>query len=151
MPDSEPLTHCAICALENVDDDAVVFRDDLWAAEINPGYDVPGWFVLRARRHAERITGLNSAESGRPGRSGPHSGGRHRGGDRCAERLPDVVRREPCSFPFSGHRADRGRSAGRHGGDILKLRAEAQDPAATRALVPRIRAAYRTASRTDRS
>lgn len=39
-----------------------MFRDDLWAAEIVPGYDVPGWFILRARRHAERLTGLDDGE-----------------------------------------------------------------------------------------
>ena len=41
---------------------AVVFRDELWAAEVAPGYEVPGWFFLRVRRHAERLTGLDDAE-----------------------------------------------------------------------------------------
>ncbi len=40
----------------------MVFRDSLWAAEVAPGYEVPGWFILRARRHAERITGLDDDE-----------------------------------------------------------------------------------------
>lgn len=43
---------CLICRLDEADESAVVFRDDLWAAEVAPGYEVPGWFVLRARRHA---------------------------------------------------------------------------------------------------
>jgi len=41
---------------------AVVFRDELWAAEVAPGYEVPGWLFLRVRRHAERLTGLDDAE-----------------------------------------------------------------------------------------
>jgi hypothetical protein len=28
------------------------------AAEVAPGYEVPGWFFLRARRHAAKLTGL---------------------------------------------------------------------------------------------
>ena len=53
---------CLICLMEGADDSRVVFRDDLWAAEIVPGYEVPGWFILRCRRHAERITGLDDDE-----------------------------------------------------------------------------------------
>ena len=48
--------------MEGADETSVVFRDPLWAAEVVPGYDVPGWFILRARRHAERITGLDDEE-----------------------------------------------------------------------------------------
>ena len=48
--------------MEGADESSVVFRDPLWAAEIVPGYDVPGWFILRARLHAERITGLDDEE-----------------------------------------------------------------------------------------
>lgn len=39
-----------------------MFADDLWAAEVAPGYEVPGWFFLRTRRHAELITGLEDPE-----------------------------------------------------------------------------------------
>lgn len=53
---------CLLCDMEEVDDSVVVFRDELWAAEVVPGYDVPGWFILRVRRHAERITGLGDEE-----------------------------------------------------------------------------------------
>src|SRR5262245_19992628 len=53
---------CLMCDLEQGDGDATVFRDEHWAAQIVAGYDVPGWFILRARRHAERITGLVPAE-----------------------------------------------------------------------------------------
>jgi diadenosine tetraphosphate (Ap4A) HIT family hydrolase len=53
---------CLPCAMEDADPAAVVFRDDLWACEVIPGFDVPGWFVLRVRRHAERISSLTDAE-----------------------------------------------------------------------------------------
>ena len=53
---------CLPCEMERAAPDAVVFRDDLWAAEVAPGYEVPGWFFLRVRRHAELLTGLNDAE-----------------------------------------------------------------------------------------
>jgi diadenosine tetraphosphate (Ap4A) HIT family hydrolase len=45
-----------------------VFRDELWAAEVAPGYELPGWFFLRARRHAEGLTGLDEAETATFGR-----------------------------------------------------------------------------------
>lgn len=44
--------NCLICKSEDAEDAAVVFRDELWACEITPGFEVPGWFVLRVRRHA---------------------------------------------------------------------------------------------------
>ena len=43
---------CIICHLDQVPDEAVVFRDDSWACEVAPGFEVPGWYFLRLRRHA---------------------------------------------------------------------------------------------------
>ncbi len=43
---------CVICGLDDAPDEAVVFRDDVWACEILPGFEVPGWYFLRLRRHA---------------------------------------------------------------------------------------------------
>jgi diadenosine tetraphosphate (Ap4A) HIT family hydrolase len=54
--------NCLICQLDDVEPDAVVFMDDLWACEVCPGFDVPGWVVLRARRHALGWQDLNAAE-----------------------------------------------------------------------------------------
>jgi diadenosine tetraphosphate (Ap4A) HIT family hydrolase len=54
--------------MEETDPDARVFRDELWAAEVAPGYEVPGWFFLRARRHAEKLTGLDEDETATFGR-----------------------------------------------------------------------------------
>jgi diadenosine tetraphosphate (Ap4A) HIT family hydrolase len=44
--------HCLICHLDRAPDQTVVFRDDDWACEVAPGYEVPGWYFLRLRRHA---------------------------------------------------------------------------------------------------
>jgi diadenosine tetraphosphate (Ap4A) HIT family hydrolase len=64
MADSE----CLICSMEESDPASRVFLDELWAAEVAPGFEVPGWFFLRARRHAEKLTGLDDAETATFGR-----------------------------------------------------------------------------------
>jgi diadenosine tetraphosphate (Ap4A) HIT family hydrolase len=64
VPDRE----CLICSMERCESASRVFLDELWAAEVAPGYEVPGWFFLRARRHAERFTGLDDAETATFGR-----------------------------------------------------------------------------------
>jgi diadenosine tetraphosphate (Ap4A) HIT family hydrolase len=53
---------CLLCMMEDADADRIVFRDDRWAVEVVPGYEVKGWFILRTRRHAERIVALDDAE-----------------------------------------------------------------------------------------
>lgn len=53
---------CIPCQMEQIDPERVVFRDGLWSCEVLPGFEVPGWFVLRVRRHAEHITSLVEAE-----------------------------------------------------------------------------------------
>lgn len=63
-----PGRECLICSMEETAPESRVFLDELWAAEVAPGYEVPGWFFLRARRHAERLTGLNDAETAAFGR-----------------------------------------------------------------------------------
>ena len=52
---------CIICQLNQVPDEAVVFRDGDWGCEVAPGFEVPGWYFLRLRRHA-----LGWAELARP-------------------------------------------------------------------------------------
>jgi len=59
---------CLICSMEETDPASRVFLDELWAAEVAPGFEVPGWFFLRARRHAEKLTGLDEAETATFGR-----------------------------------------------------------------------------------
>jgi diadenosine tetraphosphate (Ap4A) HIT family hydrolase len=64
MPDRD----CLICSMEEAEPASRVFLDELWAAEVAPGFEVPGWFFLRARRHAEKLTGLDEAETATFGR-----------------------------------------------------------------------------------
>jgi diadenosine tetraphosphate (Ap4A) HIT family hydrolase len=54
--------------MEESDPASRVFLDERWAAEVAPGYEVPGWFFLRSRRHAEKLTGLDEAETATFGR-----------------------------------------------------------------------------------
>jgi diadenosine tetraphosphate (Ap4A) HIT family hydrolase len=61
-------SECMICSMEETDAASRVFIDELWAAEVAPGFEVPGWFFLRARRHAEKLTGLDDAETATFGR-----------------------------------------------------------------------------------
>ena len=48
---------CLPCDLEAAEPSAIIYRDDTWSCEIAEGYDVPGWFILRLRRHAEGWAG----------------------------------------------------------------------------------------------
>lgn len=57
-----PMSECLMCRMDDIAESSIVFRDELWAAEVVPAFAVPGWFILRTRRHAERITGLNDDE-----------------------------------------------------------------------------------------
>ncbi|MDL4818585.1 hypothetical protein [Actinomadura opuntiae] len=135
-------SQCPICDLEQADESDVVFRDELWAAEIVPGYDVPGWFFLRARRHADRITGLSEGEQETFGR---------RAGDLVAA-VTHATGAEATYMLMFGeayphfHVLITARTADvpsdRRSGDILKLRAEHADPERARALVPAVRNAY---------
>jgi len=44
--------HCLICHLDEAPEESVVLRDGDWACEVAPGFEVPGWYFLRLRRHA---------------------------------------------------------------------------------------------------
>jgi diadenosine tetraphosphate (Ap4A) HIT family hydrolase len=134
---------CLICEMETVESDSVIFRDALWAAEIGPGMEVPGWFVLRTRRHAELITGLDDAETDALGRR-----------LRALVAAVAEVTAAPATYQlvfgedyrhFHAVVTARGEDipSDRRRGDILKLRDEGhRDVAASQALVPKIRAAY---------
>ncbi|MBA3907617.1 MAG: hypothetical protein H0X35_13175 [Pseudonocardiales bacterium] len=140
-----------MCTMETADDDVVLFRDDLWAAEMVPGYDVPGWIILRVRRHAERITGLNEAEL---------AGFAQRTRDVVAA-VTEVTGAETTYLMVFGENyphfhaliTPRGEDVPpeRRAGNILQLRSGHIDPRAASALIPRLRAAYRrsTASPVD--
>jgi len=138
---------CLLCEMEQTAPSAVVFRDELWAAEVAPGYEVPGWFFLRVRRHAERLTGLDDAELSALG---------HRARDLVAA-VTDATA-APATYllhfgenyrHFHALVAARGADvpAGQRGGNILGLRPGHVDRAAAVALVPSVRAAYERTAR----
>ena len=56
------MNDCLPCDLERAEAAAVVARDDTWSCEVAEGYDVPGWFFLRLRRHAEGWSGPTVTE-----------------------------------------------------------------------------------------
>ncbi len=133
---------CKICSLESADDSVIVFRDELWAAEVAPGFDVPGWFFLRTRRHAHGIAGLSAEESATFG-------------DRAKRLIGAVTRATGAeatymlmfgeNFPhFHTLITARGSDVpeDRRGGDILKLREERLDSIGARELVPLVRQLY---------
>ncbi|WP_410589297.1 hypothetical protein [Amycolatopsis sp. lyj-23] len=136
---------CLMCRLDDIDGASVVFRDELWAAEVVPPFAVPGWFILRTRRHAERITGLDDDEL-----------------DTFARRARDLVAAvtevtgAPATYllvfgenhpHFHVVVTARGEDVPPHrrSGDILKLVPDLVDPAAATALVPAVRKAYERA------
>lgn len=133
---------CLLCTMEQADETSVVFRDPLWAAEVVPGYDVPGWFILRARRHAERITGLDDEELSSYGR---------RARDLVAA-VTDVTG-APAIYQlvfgenyrhFHALVAARGHDVPPElrAGNLLQLRADHANLAAASELVPAVRSAY---------
>jgi diadenosine tetraphosphate (Ap4A) HIT family hydrolase len=139
---NSPSESCLICDLEHAEQRTVVFRDELWAAEMVDGYDVPGWFFLRTRRHAERITGLADAELDSLG---------HRARDLVAAVAESTGAAAVYLFVFGENYphfhavvTPRGDQVpeNRRSGDILKLRHERADAGAALRLVPAVRAAY---------
>lgn len=133
---------CLLCEMEMAAPGAVVFRDELWAAEVAPGYEVPGWFFLRVRRHAELLTGLDDAELSALGR-------------RARDLVAAVTEATGAPATYLLHFGENYRHfhaliaargadipVGQRGGNILGLRPGHIDVAAAVALVPSVRAAY---------
>ncbi|WP_433040857.1 hypothetical protein [Dactylosporangium sp. CS-033363] len=131
-----------MCDLERGDGSGTVFRDEHWAAQIVPGYDVPGWYILRARRHAERITALDPAELASFGR-------------RAQDLVAAVteVTSAPATYlmvfgenypHFHALIAARGADvpAELRGGNIMALRSSHTDASAAFGLLPGVQAAY---------
>lgn len=135
-------TNCLICDMDTADESAVVFRDELWAAEVVPGYDVPGWFFLRSRRHADRIAGLDADELAT---FGPHARDLVAAVSAATGAEATYMLMFGEAYPHF-HVLITARGAEippeRRGGDILKLRTEAADRDVALALVPAVRQAY---------
>jgi diadenosine tetraphosphate (Ap4A) HIT family hydrolase len=138
---------CLLCEMEQAEPGAVVFRDELWAAEVAPGYEVPGWFFLRVRRHAELLTALDDAELSALGR-------------RARDLVAAVTEATGAPATYLLHFGENYRHfhalvaargadipAGLRGGNILRLRPDRVDRAAAVALTPAVRAAYERSAR----
>jgi len=133
---------CLICRQEQADPGDIVFADDRWAAGVIGGYDVPGWVVLRLRRHAEGFGQPTAEELAQFGR-------RVRDVTSAVRAVTDAATTYLLMFGEANphlHALITPRTtdipADRRVGDILKLRTERGDAQAARALVPAIRAAY---------
>lgn len=59
---------CLMCEQEDAPGENVVWRDELFACEVTPGYEVPGWIIVRVRRHAIGWPGLDDPELALVGR-----------------------------------------------------------------------------------
>jgi len=137
---------CLICATDEVAEAAIVFRDDLWACEIVDGFEVPGWFFLRARRHALGWSELGAAELESFGRRvrdtveavSNATGARATYVMNFGEAYPHfhcvvTARGEDVPPEFRS-------------GNILQLRRDKVDRGAALALMPAVRAAYQRES-----
>ena len=133
---------CLICHLEEAPDEAVVFRDADWACEVVPGFEVPGWYFVRLRRHA-----LGWAELTQPELAGfgpvvaDLMGALERAFDAPARYLMAFGEAYPHFHAVVTVRTDDIPPASRSG-NILALRGSRLDRDASLALVPAVRAAY---------
>jgi diadenosine tetraphosphate (Ap4A) HIT family hydrolase len=141
-----PAPDCLICRQEQADPADVVFADEDWSAGVIAGYDVPGWVVLRLRRHAEGFSQLTEAELAQFGR-------RARDTVAAVRAVTGAAATYLIIFGEANphlHALITPRTADiaedRRLGDILKLRTERNDAQAARALVPALRAAYLTSA-----
>ena len=132
---------CIICHLDQVPDEAVVFRDDSWACEVAPGFEVPGWYFLRLRRHA-----LGWAELQQPELTGfgpvvqDLMGALELAFDAPARYLMTFGEAYPHFHAVVTVRTDDIPPESRSG-NILALRGSRADPEAALARVPEVRAA----------
>jgi diadenosine tetraphosphate (Ap4A) HIT family hydrolase len=139
----DPRRPCLICAQEDASGSMTVFSEqDGWAAGIVPGYDVPGWFVLRVRRHAEGLEGLATEELATFGRRARDLTAAIRTVTGAAATYLMVFGEANPHFHalITPRTADVPQEM--RTGDILKLRLDHSDPDGAKAMVPAIRAAY---------
>jgi diadenosine tetraphosphate (Ap4A) HIT family hydrolase len=132
---------CLPCDLENADVAAVVLRDDIWSCEVADGHEVPGWFFLRLRRHADGWTGPTAQELAG---FGPFS-------QRVAAAIQQVTGAPTVYFMSFGENyphfhflvaaRDADLAPEHRGAGIVALRAEHRDPDAALAVAARVRAA----------
>lgn len=133
--------NCLPCDLEGAEPGRIVFRDDTWSCEVADGYDVPGWFIWRIRRHAEGWSGPTATELSA---FGPLS-------QRVAAAIQDVTGAPTVYFMSFGENfphfhfllTARGAelAAEQRGAAILDLRSGHRDLDASLAVADRVRAA----------
>jgi len=140
-PDSRP-PGCLICRQDGAAPKLQVFGDERWAAGVLDGYEVPGWVVLRLRRHAEGLEGLDPEDL-------RTFAVRARDLSRSIQDVTGAVRTYLMMFGEAHphmHALLVPRTADtppdRRSGQILRLRDEARDRERSLALVPRLRASY---------
>lgn len=133
---------CLICHLDDAPDEAVVFREQDWACEVAPGFEVPGWYFLRLRRHA---IGWGALDRGELGRFGPVAAdlmvALERAFDAPARYLMTFGEAYPHFHCVVTVRTDDIPPESRSG-NILALRASRIDRDAALAHVPAVRDAY---------
>jgi diadenosine tetraphosphate (Ap4A) HIT family hydrolase len=54
---------CVVCAQEHAAAADIVVAGPRWGASVFPGYEVPGWVVLRLRRHVPTLRELSTAQA----------------------------------------------------------------------------------------
>lgn len=130
-----------------MEDEAVrVFTDERWAAEVFAGYEVPGWLILRLRRHAVGLDALTAQELA-------EFGVRVRDVASAVQQVTGAVRTYVLVFgeahphfhalvvPRLDSTPEHRRSA-----QILTLRSEMTDRAGSLAIIPQLRVAYAQAT-----
>lgn len=132
---------CLPCELEDSADRAVVFRDETWSCEVAPGYDVPGWYILRLRRHAEGWEELVPAELEGFGARCEHlsSAIKHALGASHVYFMSFGENYPHFHFLVTARGVDTPPEL--RGGNILKLRETHRDMASALAVLPALRAA----------
>jgi diadenosine tetraphosphate (Ap4A) HIT family hydrolase len=132
---------CLPCDLEGADAANIVLRDDTWSCDVAVGYDLPGWFILRLRRHAEGWSGATAAELAE---FGPFS-------QRVAAAIQEITGAPTVYFMSFGENyphfhflviaRDADLATERRGAGILTLLAEHRDLDASLAVAARVREA----------
>lgn len=146
-----PAPTCLICSQETENEAACVFTDDRWAADVVRGYEVPGWLILRLRRHAVGIEALTPQELAEFGVRIQHLA-------RAVQRVTGAVRTYLMVFGEANPHFHvlivprlENTPPNRRAGDILLTRSELADRGASLEMVPLLRDEYLAAVASGRS
>lgn len=140
------MSDCLPCDLEAAELSAIVYRDDTWSCEVAEGYDVPGWFILRIRRHAEGWAGPTEEELGDFGPISQRVSAAIQAATGATGTYFLSFGENYPHFHFLVIARDPGLPAESRGAAILQLRATSRDNAESLAVAERVRAALATTS-----